>query len=142
MSLEVAWFGMAEASAIDSRGAMTLVGINQNVVVAETLPALRKRVLVLHLRDSEEPEQLLVPGARLTVKMWVNGPDESEIFRQTATVDIGEKRWADIPGGANVTTEMQLNIEAYGRYRIHCEVAVQGQDELSVYQDLWAVEKQ
>jgi hypothetical protein len=49
MALRVEWLGLAEGSTQDARGALALVGVNQNVIQAPSLPHTMKEVFVLYV---------------------------------------------------------------------------------------------
>src|SRR5438105_275331 len=55
MSLQLEWLGIAEGAVFDARKALTLVGINQDIVRVSSLPTQwQTTIIVLAADDSEE----------------------------------------------------------------------------------------
>jgi hypothetical protein len=70
---------LAEGAAADSRGSITLVGVNPNVLLAETFPVQFSPILLVTLKDDEEAGTFR-PGRVVAATVKATGPDGEVIF--------------------------------------------------------------
>ena len=138
MSLSIEWLVLAEAAAHDSRGALTLIGVERNVAVVSTFPAQRSYAVAASIRDDEIPVPLLLPGKTLDVEFTVVSPSGDTLLATRSAPVLGERPRPEVPGGVSVLFELSLALAEYGEYRVKCLVSVEGEEravgaEKSVY---------
>lgn len=120
MALELEWLGLAEGATNDGRGVLAAVGINQNVVVAPSLPATLGRVVILIVNDDEKND--LPPGSDLTLQMSVIDPDGRSLSTNSTQISVGDRKFDELPVGFNLTAQLQVSVSAYGTYTIECSI--------------------
>jgi hypothetical protein len=126
--MRIEWLGIAEAAARDERGAITLVGVDQNVIVAPSLPVTKERTFLL-IADDEGIS--LAPGSKLTLDVSVTAPSGKVVVAAGAQeVPVGEKRYPDLPGGLKLGGDLRLQITEYGTYSIHVSLTVTASGEV------------
>lgn len=140
MTVDIEWFGMAEAAVEDGRGVPALIGLDQNVVVAEKLPVTTKRVFVLLLKDNEQPTPLL-PGSKMPITISVESPSGATLVATTQLSNVGEKRFPDVPLGFRMFAELGLNLEDYGRYVAKCKVELPDGSSIEAETKLYVISK-
>jgi len=113
------WIGIAEASTTDSRGVLTLVGVNQNVAIAESLPAEVKRTVVIYLVDEDASLQ---PESQLQIRVSVENPKGEEVASQEGELRIVSKPFPTLPGAIQLAIDLDLQVTEYGTYIIKCFV--------------------
>lgn len=118
--MKIGWVLLAEGLGQDAKGAITVIGLNQNIFAASSLPSTTKRAVVAHLVADDKP---LKPGDKLTVRFSVMSPSDQVISAQTAQATVGELAWPDLPATSDLPAEMLLTFSEYGMHRF--EVAVQ-----------------
>lgn len=114
---------LAEGLGQDSKGAITAIGLNQNVFATASFPATTKRAVIAHLVHDGKPLQ---PGDKITLRFTVTSPSGKMIAAQTAQATVGQIAWPDLPVTSDLPAEMLLTLNEYGTYRF--EVAVQMPD--------------
>jgi hypothetical protein len=112
---------LAEAAAVDARGALTLIGVNQRVLAPATIPFNIKQRLIGTLTD-ELPESAghgfgEIPDGIVSVR--VINPEGDTTFSASEEVALppsAKKRWADLPLTANLIVEIDIKGDSYGVY--------------------------
>lgn len=121
--MKIEWLILAEGLGQDSKGAITAIGLNQNVLIAPTFPSTTKRAVVAHLvYDIKD----LKPGDKLNLYFSATSPSGKVVAAQSAQAAVGEPKWSDLPATADMPAEMLLTLHEYGTHRI--EVSVQSSD--------------
>lgn len=121
--MKVEWILLAEGLGQDAKGAITVIGLNQNVLGAPSLPVTTKRAVVAHFVADKGS---LAPGDKLTLRFSVTSPSGKVIAAQTAQATIGQLPWPDLPASSDLPVELGLTFYEYGTHRF--EVAVQTAD--------------
>ena len=122
MSMQIEWIGLAEASVEDGRGVAALIGVQQNVVAAPSLPISGvKRVVPVFISDNDASSPVLVEGERVTVRMTVESPTGDVLLFARQTHTIGPPKWRGIPISVHIFAEMQFEITEYGTHTIRVE---------------------
>ena len=133
--MRIEWFGIAEASARDARGAMTLVGVDQNIIVAPTLPMTVPRSFVLLIDDEGETPPVGTGG---TLEFMAEAPSGRPVLAIGAQrLQVGEKQWPNLPGGIKLGFEVPLSVNEYGTHKMRVRVTFDDgttlEQEKSVY---------
>lgn len=115
--MKIEWALQAEGLGQDARGALTIIGVNQNVLTVNSLPARTKRAIVLHVIEVEA-------GESLSLSVSVKDPDGVVVLAQSADMTLGEFLYTDIPAAFDVPAEMAISVEKWGTYTF--EAVVQG----------------
>src|SRR5262245_7170339 len=95
MALRVEWLGLAEGVTQDARGALALVGVNQNVIQAPSLPHTVKEVFVLYVVDNEG--DTLTEGTDVTVDFRVESPSGTILTAARSAAKLSQKSFSAIP---------------------------------------------
>jgi len=114
--LRIEWALQCEAVAQDGRGALTLVGLNQNIYLVGVLPVTTRRFLVLHLVE-------LTPNTGLSIVVQAKAPDSSVIAESKAEFELGQPIFKDLPASLDYPIELVLSIEKYGVYSMEAYVS-------------------
>lgn len=108
--MEVEWFGMAENAAEDGRGALALIGVNQNVFRPPTLPATVKRALIILLQGEEgDPQE-----GSLSVRMEAVGPSDNVLWATSESGQMETPKEPSLPVGVQVVTNVQIQVTERG----------------------------
>ena len=143
MPLSFDWLGIADAAASDSRGALTLVAVGHNVIVAPSLPHQEQRVVVITILDEETAAFPF--GEPCELDFQVTGPDGKMVMsnRQTLTLDPKANPFGRHPKlpprGFQLVVGLGFHLTEYGEYLIRAVVTVAGQ-ELERSRRLYVVE--
>lgn len=122
MSMQIEWIGLAEASVEDGRGVVALIGVQQNVVAAASLPIRDlKRVVPVFISDSDASSPVLVEGVGVTIRVTVESPTGDVLLFARQTSTLGPPKWRGIPTSLHIFVEMQLEITEYGTHTIRVE---------------------
>lgn len=118
MTLQLEWLGIAEGSVIDSRGAASLVGVNQNVVTPQALPfAWTSSIYAFVTEDPDNiPDSQEISG---TVALEILDPDGTVISSSTQTIK-NQRKYPDIPVTIALAAQIVLAIQKSGRFTIAC----------------------
>ncbi len=118
MTLHLEWLGIAEGSVIDSRGAATLVGVNQNVVTPQTLPfAWSSSVYVFVTEDPDDISDSQEISGTITLDFL--DPDDDIVSSTTQTIK-NQRKYKEIPVTIALAAQVVLAIEKPGRFAIAC----------------------
>jgi hypothetical protein len=121
MALRLEWLGIAEGSANDARGALALLGVNQDVIAAPSLPHVQREVLIVHVADDDG--DILTEGTNLYVELKVDSPSGRTLSSSRSSVTLGKKQYPTIPAThIQVLAEVMMRFEEYGSYTVTCNV--------------------
>lgn len=116
MALHLEWVGIAEGTVIDSRGAATLVGVNQNVLTPQTVPfAWAVSIFMLLTEETDSPSDAQDSSGLATLNLL--GPDDSVLSSTTQTVKV-QRKYPDIPATMALAAQVVIAIQNFGRYTI------------------------
>lgn len=114
---------LAEGVTTDARGALAVIGLNQNIFPTATLPAATKRAILAHI--VEDPG-IMQPNMRFSFSLKVSDPKGNVILAQTASVAVGQVPWPSLPATTDLPLELALNLSEYGAYRFEVEIQPPG----------------
>jgi hypothetical protein len=123
MSLVVDLAVLAEGAATDSRGNITLVGVNPNLFMVETFPVQFNPVFLVALGD--EKSGTFVPGRAIAATVQAVGPDDEVLYvapayRQTITPPL----FPALPIRANIVGQVPFTASKPGTYTVSVRMAV------------------
>jgi hypothetical protein len=118
--MKLDWLIMAEGIGQDAAGVLTLIGINQNVLVTSALPAVTKRALVAHVLDDGST---LSEGAVLTAVFSATSPSGDVLASLEGKATVGRRRLSDHPVTLDLPAEVPLQITEYGTYMLGVRVS-------------------
>lgn len=129
MALSIDWLGIAEASASDARGALTLIGVGQNVIVAPSFPHREQRVLVVTALDDDGSE---LKGAESSVSLGleIKAPSGKTLLANTQVVPLAQASNpsmipADVEArGFQLVLTLNLEVTEFGAHTIRVVVTV------------------
>ena len=135
--MKIEWILLAEGLGQDAKGAITAIGLNQNVLATPSLPATTKRAVVARLVGEDGGS--LNSGDKVTLRFSVSDPAGHVIAAQTAQGTIGPRPWPDLPLSSDLPIELVLTFQQYGTHKF--EVAVQASDgtEVNGHLDFYVV---
>ena len=126
MTLRIDWMVLSEAAAHDSRGALTLIGVERNLAIVSSLPSQRKYAVAASIREDDSGTAVLVQGVTLSVEVTVISPSGATVLATRSASTLGERSRPELPTGASAVFDVNLNLEEYGEYRIVCAVSADG----------------
>jgi hypothetical protein len=123
--VNLAWIILAEGFGTASNGAVTAIGINQQVIIAPSLPITTKRgVLARFIDDSGT-----LAGQELEVTLTINDPAGRALLTQTAPARMVERpAWPELPSGVDVFLEIPLRLSDYGSYEVSLSLKPPNED--------------
>jgi hypothetical protein len=134
--VKIEWVLLAEGLGQDAKGAITALGLNQNILAAPSLPSTTKRAVIAHLAADDEP---LETGDKITLRFSVTSPSGQVIAAQTAQATVGTVPWPDLPVTSDLPVEMLLTFNEYGTHRFEVAVQTTGGEELKGQIDFYVV---
>lgn len=117
--MKLRWMALAEGLGTDAKGALTLIGLSQNVFSASEYPATTKRAVLLHLAEDDASEST---AGRIRIYYSVKDPSGAVVLAQTIEVQVGARAIPDLPAHADIPAEFILTLEAPGTYRICADI--------------------
>jgi hypothetical protein len=139
MALRVEWLGLAEGSTQDSRGALALVGVNQNVIQAHSLPHTMKEVFILYVADDDG--NTLTEGTDVTVDFRVESPKGTILSAVRSAAKLSQKSFSSVPAVyLQFVAESLLRFEEYGMYTVRCTVETTDGHSASEEKRLYVIE--
>lgn len=143
MSLSVNLATLAEGAATDSRGSVTLVGVNPYILVADELPTQLSPVYYVVVEEDEgtpEGSRVISPGRVLSAKVEVTSPDGEVVFvTQLRQVILPPPLpWA--ASRLQVIAQLPFTASKSGNYHASAHVAVLGDQERTL-EEISAVRK-
>jgi hypothetical protein len=121
--MKVEWMLLAEGLGQDAKGAITAIGIDQNVLASPVLPTTTKRALVTHLTAEQDEVRT---GDKLTLRFSVTSPSGKVIAATTTQATVGSFPWPELPTFLDFPAELVVTFNEYGTH--YFEVAVQAGD--------------
>jgi hypothetical protein len=112
--MNIEWMLLAEGVTQDARGALTAVGLNQNVFAADEFPAHTKRAVVTRLSGLSE-------DTRLSFRYAVTTPSGRTLTAQGNDIELGKRRVASLPASLDLPGEFVVSVSEYGEHRIEFE---------------------
>ena len=134
--MRVEWVLIADGVGQDSRGAVTAIALNQNVLAAPMLPTATKRAVIAHV---VEESGVLKPGDKFEVTFQVTAPSGDVVSVQKAQVAIGRLQYPDLPVSTDLPVEIVLNLSEYGAHHIEVKVRTAEGDYSEGAVDLFVV---
>ena len=126
MTLHIDWLGTAEGAVLDSRGAPTLVGLNQNVITPEGFPvAWTSSIFVFVTEDPEDlPSDPEISGV---IRIEFKDPRNEIISVSTQTIKT-QRKYENIPATIAAAAQVMLAIQEPGRYTISATLKSSAED--------------
>lgn len=118
--MKLDWLIMAEGFGLDAGGVITLIGINQNVLIATSLPTITKRALVAHVVDDSGK---LSEGSQVAAVFTATDPSGAVITRIEGKLVIRKRLLPDLPPTLDLPAEFRLTIKEFGAYTLGVEVS-------------------
>jgi hypothetical protein len=140
MSLHLEWLGIVEGAVFDSRRALTLVGINQNVLYIDDFPTpWQTNIVVMGADDVEDHSAGSNSG---TISIEIRDPSDGRIS-STSNKVVLERVHKEIPGSVVAVALVGLQLTRHGRYRITAELKPDKETELSsvLHRDIFVMPK-
>jgi hypothetical protein len=126
VSLEIDLAVLAEGAATDSRGNVTLVGINPSLFLVENFPVQFSPVLLVALKEDES--ETLSPGRTLSATVEVTGPDDEVLFAFPIRQVIAPQPYRGLRPRAQVVGQVPFTASKIGIYTVSARIAVIGDD--------------
>ncbi|MGI5233597.1 hypothetical protein [Actinoallomurus sp. CA-142502] len=128
---------LAEAFARDSRNALTLVGVGQNVILTSKLPLQLRRVVFVQVTGDvdEFKEDRLV-----TFTLNVTSPSGDVLTDISSQANISSLPWSDIPGSLDLLAETDFTAKEYGKYPLKTLVNMDEHQEFDIELTLYIKE--
>ena len=130
--MKLEWAFLAEGVGRDSRGVITVIGLNQNVLIPLELPTKTTRVMILHLTDVE-PEQTL------GFTMKVTDPAGEPLAIHGGEMKIGQPQFPDLPIAADIPVDLVISAASYGTYTVEVEFKEPGGETQSISEQLFVM---
>jgi hypothetical protein len=134
--VRIEWFGLAEAAVEDGRGALALVGLNLNVVVAQRLPVAFRRAVVLIITDDE---RTLTPGEEMAINFSIEDANGKVIEATGVRFGIGDQPNPEYPGSVQLAATIASDAKEYGALTIRAEATLPDGSTLTATKDLYVV---
>ncbi|WP_431931450.1 hypothetical protein [Nonomuraea jabiensis] len=126
--MKVQWAVLAEGFVHDARGAVTAVGINQNVLVTPNLPIRARRGVLLILTG--EPHEFK-SGRSISFTTSVTSPTGQTLMAQSAEGKVGDPKWLDVPGSMNLVAESVIEVTEYGTHIFHILIDIDDEPQIT-----------
>ena len=134
--MEIEWILLAEGLGQDAKGAITAIGLNQNVLTAPSLPATTKRAVITHLVAGQGTVKA---GDKLNLRFSVTSPSGQVIAAQTAQATIGPLPWPDLPSSSDFPIELVLTFYEYGTHKFEVDVQASDSEQVKGYLDFYVM---
>jgi hypothetical protein len=137
------WLGIAEGVANDARGALTLVGVNQNVLIAPQFPHNDVRTIIILAVDEEGT--VLTADASIDLDIQLVSPAGKVLFANHQSVNMSAaSNPAGIPPevtsrGFQFVGSLSLQLTEYGRHVLSATIVVGDAEPESRSRNLWVV---
>jgi hypothetical protein len=129
MSIKVDFAALAEGAAGDSRGNLTLVAVNPQVLVAEQLPAQFSLILVVVIVDQESNDPTITPGRNVTARIEATGPDGSVLFVAQLRQEIVRPPNPGLEPRVQIVAQVPFMAAKPGDFTISAHITVVGEGE-------------
>ena len=117
--MKLGWILLAEGLGQDAKGAVTAIGLNQNILITSTLPAQAKRAILAHF---VEDGSTVKTGDQLMFRVSFVSPSGKVISAMNSPAILAPMPWSDLPVSIDLPAEMILSCSEYGAYEINVEV--------------------
>jgi len=122
-------------TALDSRGATTVVGFDHNVVLADRLPAAPRGVLLARSSGEEA-----ATAKNLHFTLVVFAPDGEVVFARNGRAPaIRPRLLPGLPPRINVAMDFQFTVTAHGEHTFRMSVRSEEGGEDGAQTPLWVV---
>ena len=125
--MKLEWVILAEGLGQDAKGAITAIGLNQNLFIAPTLPSVTKRAIFAHF--TEDPTNV-EPGRQVTFTTSFISPSGKVIASQTGSVQLATPIWPNLPTTIDLPAEMFLNCTEYGAHKLEVRMRLPDDEEI------------
>jgi hypothetical protein len=130
---------LCEGIGQDARGAFTFIAVNQNVLVAESLPHVEKRICVILLSE-ERPNEESTTKLSGTASFKVRKPNGDIDFAITQPIPQVQKRWSDLATNLIFAADVLVQASEYGEYAVECEITpTDGEEPIIAHQRIYVV---
>jgi hypothetical protein len=143
MAVTFDWLGIAEGSTNDARGALTLVGVGQNVMATAEFPHREQRVLIVTVLDEEGTE--LGQDAAFGITLEITSPSGRVLIATHQTLTTAQASNPvgippDVPGrGFQIMWSLNLEVTEYGPHIVRVEIEIPNQEPLSRSRKIYVV---
>lgn len=113
--MKLGWIVLAEGIGADAKGALTAIGLNQNILNTSGLPALTKRAVIAHFIGEDAPGV-----GEISATFTVTSPSGNVIFANTVAMKVSGEAppYPDLPISLDIPADMVLPVSEYGEHRI------------------------
>lgn len=118
--MKIEWMVLAEGLAQDSKGAFSLIGLNQNLMFADKLPTQTKRAVVVHLTGSSTDAAVEMGSASFTFAL--KSPEGATLIAQSGQIQGADFPFPDLPATADIPFDVVAPIPEYGTYLIQFDI--------------------
>lgn len=132
--MKIEWILLCEGIGQDAKGAITAIGLNQNVVVAQTLPVVTKRGFIARIAEYD-----LEVDSEVVFRFEVISPEGKSLSTQEGTVRIGESLWPELPQAIDLPAEFLFQLPSHGTYEIAVTVGFPDGTELQSSTQLYVL---
>lgn len=141
MSLHMEWLGIVEGAVFDSRRALTLVGINQNILYADDFPINWQTTIVV--MAAEDSEDLPESPSSASISFDITGPS-GERLSSSSNKAVFTRRHTDLPGSVTAVALANLQLQNHGHYRITAELVPDDRTQPSsvAHRDIFVLAKE
>jgi hypothetical protein len=124
MSLLIDFAALAEGVAADSRGSLTLVGVNAHLLLAEQLPAQFSPTLVVVVVDGDAEHPVLVEGRTVSARFEAKGPDGETIFVTQVRQQIAQPVFPSLRPRLQLIAQVPFTATKPGEFIVSANVTV------------------
>jgi hypothetical protein len=123
--MKLEWMLIAEGFGTASNGAITAIGVNQQLIIAPALPITSKRGVLAHFVDDVGT----LAGQEVEVTLTIYDPSGKPMVAQTLpTRTNDEPPWPGLRAALDVLLEVPLRLSAYGEYQVTLAVKQSGSE--------------
>jgi hypothetical protein len=117
--MKIEWVILAEGFGSASNGAVTAIGVNQNLIIAPSLPVTTKRGIMVHLVADDDS----LADAELELAVSILNPSGKTLVAQASSMRTAVPQWPDLPVTFDIFAEFPLRLSEYGSYTIDISVS-------------------
>jgi hypothetical protein len=118
MTLKVVTAALAEGVALDTRGNVSLVGFNPQMLTYERLPAQCSPAFAVALEDEEGAPPSIQPGRLLHIELQVTGTDGEVLFFAEDNQNLQNPKVEGIPPRVQLIANVQFTAAKAGKYAV------------------------
>jgi hypothetical protein len=135
--VKISWLILAEGLAQDSKGAYTVVGINQNILLTSTVPTQTKRAIIAHLTAVSEDSGQKMNGASFTFSIL--SPSKVTLSAHSGQAAEASFPFPDLPATVDIAADFMVPITEFGEYQICLEVRFADGDVARAVESLYVM---